>query len=180
MSQVLEVELSIGLQAFSWIKQVRQLLLNVRYCLVFNWLINYQTKFLLILLSNLILEVNLLMTCCKKKGERKRNYLHFFNCYCVKFSATYTRFRQLSRLAYRCIKSNVVTRFCKHEQTTWRSRASSHSLSLSLSLHSFENLHINIMDDSSDDDTQGYSNFETLHVQTPLIHSPKLSIKLDW
>ncbi|GAN01785.1 L-serine dehydratase/L-threonine deaminase [Mucor ambiguus] len=35
------------------------------------------------------------------------------------------------------------------------------------------------MDDSSDDDTQGYPHFETLHVQTPLIHSPKLSIKLD-
>ncbi|CEP15344.1 hypothetical protein [Parasitella parasitica] len=35
------------------------------------------------------------------------------------------------------------------------------------------------MDESSDDDTQGYSHFEALHVQTPLIHSPKLSIKLD-
>ncbi|KAL9550500.1 hypothetical protein MBANPS3_004706 [Mucor bainieri] len=35
------------------------------------------------------------------------------------------------------------------------------------------------MEDSSDDDTQGYPHFETLHVQTPLIHSPKLSIKLD-
>ncbi|KAL7311206.1 catabolic L-serine/threonine dehydratase [Mucor circinelloides] len=35
------------------------------------------------------------------------------------------------------------------------------------------------MEDSSDDDTQGYPHFETLHVQTPLIHSPKLSVKLD-
>ncbi|KAG1109981.1 hypothetical protein G6F42_015476 [Rhizopus arrhizus] len=36
------------------------------------------------------------------------------------------------------------------------------------------------MEDSSDDDTQGYPHFETLHVQTPLIHSPKISVKLDW
>lgn len=36
------------------------------------------------------------------------------------------------------------------------------------------------MDDSSDDENQVLSLSETLHVQTPLIHSPKLSIKLDW
>ncbi|KAI8368443.1 tryptophan synthase beta subunit-like PLP-dependent enzyme [Choanephora cucurbitarum] len=35
------------------------------------------------------------------------------------------------------------------------------------------------MDDTSEDEVQGFSNIQNLHVQTPLIHSPKLSIKLD-
>lgn len=34
------------------------------------------------------------------------------------------------------------------------------------------------MEESSDDEHLGSS--QVLHVQTPLIHSPKLSIKLDW
>lgn len=36
------------------------------------------------------------------------------------------------------------------------------------------------MEDSSDDDNPGFPTSQTFHVQTPLIHSPKLSIKLDW
>ncbi|KAI7899703.1 tryptophan synthase beta subunit-like PLP-dependent enzyme [Cokeromyces recurvatus] len=35
------------------------------------------------------------------------------------------------------------------------------------------------MDDSSDDEQHGFPNSQTLHVYTPLIHSPKLSVKLD-